>query len=86
MLTVFAVPALSAGTVGLLGPGPQARLMAYGVCLLISPLLSLGIGAWANKKINGVTGDVLGFTIEASHLLLALVIPATAAVLNRLPL
>lgn len=43
--------------------------------LLLAALLISGlIGIWSKKKINGITGDILGFTIETIHLILALLI------------
>ncbi len=45
------------------------------VALLLAALLISGlIGIWSKKKINGITGDILGFTIETIHLILALLI------------
>jgi cobalamin 5'-phosphate synthase/cobalamin synthase len=43
-----------------------------GALLLAALLISGLIGFWSKKKINGITGDILGFTIETIHLILAL--------------
>lgn len=39
-------------------------------------------GLWSRRKIGGITGDVLGFAIEATHMLLALVIPFLTGILK----
>jgi len=43
-----------------------------GALLLAALLISGLIGIWSKKKISGITGDILGFTIETIHLILAL--------------
>jgi adenosylcobinamide-GDP ribazoletransferase len=43
-----------------------------GALLLAALLISGLIGVWSKKKINGITGDILGFTIETIHLILTL--------------
>lgn len=48
--------------------------LVRGVFLLTALLISVVIGIWSKKKINGITGDILGFTIETIHLILALLI------------
>jgi adenosylcobinamide-GDP ribazoletransferase len=45
---------------------------SYLVCLGISLVVSLCVGAWSKRMIGGITGDTTGFTIEAVHLLLLL--------------
>jgi cobalamin synthase len=45
-----------------------------GALLLAALLISVPIGLRSKKKINGITGDILGFTIETTHLILALLI------------
>jgi adenosylcobinamide-GDP ribazoletransferase len=42
------------------------------IYLLISLFVSLSIGYWSHKKINGITGDILGFTTETTNLVLLL--------------
>ena len=45
---------------------------------VLSFLLAVVIGRWSKRKISGVTGDVLGFTIEIVHVVLVLVITLTS--------
>jgi adenosylcobinamide-GDP ribazoletransferase len=56
------------------GTGSVSVALVRGVFLLTALLISLVIGIWSKKKINGITGDILGFTIETIHLILALLI------------
>ena len=49
-------------------------VLVRGALLFAAFLISGLIGMWSKKKINGITGDILGFTIETSHLILALLI------------
>jgi adenosylcobinamide-GDP ribazoletransferase len=49
-------------------------ILFRGALLLAALLISGLIGMWSKKKINGITGDILGFTIETTHLILALLI------------
>jgi adenosylcobinamide-GDP ribazoletransferase len=49
-------------------------VLVRGALLLAALLISGLIGIWSKKKINGITGDILGFTIETIHLILALFI------------
>jgi adenosylcobinamide-GDP ribazoletransferase len=49
-------------------------VLVRGALLLTALLISGLIGIWSKKKINGITGDILGFTIETTHLILALLI------------
>jgi cobalamin synthase len=44
------------------------RLIITGAGLCIAVIVPLLTGWWSNKKIGGITGDVLGFTVECSHL------------------
>lgn len=44
----------------------------YGIGFILVVVSAFMIGWWAQRKIGGVTGDVLGFSIEFSHLLLVL--------------
>ena len=46
---------------------------AYLVCLGLSLVVSLGVGAWSKRMIGGITGDTTGFTIEIIHLVLLLI-------------
>lgn len=59
-------------------PGVKADPVLYilfcGGCLLITLLSAVGATAWAKKKIGGITGDVLGFIIESTQLVLVLII------------
>lgn len=48
--------------------------LVRGALLLVALLISGLIGIWSKRKINGITGDILGFTIETIHLILALLI------------
>ncbi|MGD2092412.1 MAG: adenosylcobinamide-GDP ribazoletransferase [Candidatus Aminicenantes bacterium] len=48
--------------------------LVRGALLLVALLISGLIGTWSKKKINGITGDILGFTIETIHLILVLLI------------
>lgn len=50
-------------------------LPIFSAFLLISLVISWFIGLWSKKKISGITGDVIGFTIETTHLVLVLFIP-----------
>lgn len=45
-----------------------ARLAVYGASLLLAVMVSLFIGWWSKRKIGGITGDVMGFAAECSHL------------------
>jgi adenosylcobinamide-GDP ribazoletransferase len=54
---------------------PAVLILSRAALLPFSFLLSLSIGFWSKRKINGISGDILGFTIEANHLLLVLLIP-----------
>lgn len=47
---------------------------AYGVLFLVSFAAALGIAFWSKRKIGGITGDVLGFTVETTHLVLIVLI------------
>jgi adenosylcobinamide-GDP ribazoletransferase len=49
---------------------PPVRMIVYGGCLLVSLTVSLLTGYWSKRKIGGITGDVLGFSIECSHMVL----------------
>jgi len=49
-------------------------LLIWGALTFMTFLIATGIGWWSKHKINGVTGDVLGFTIEVLHVVLALLI------------
>ena len=41
--------------------------------LLLAALMAAGLtGTWSKRKIDGITGDVLGFTIKTIHLILGL--------------
>lgn len=44
--------------------------LSYAKYFFLSILISLFIGIWSEKKINGITGDILGFTVEATNLVL----------------
>jgi cobalamin 5'-phosphate synthase/cobalamin synthase len=56
------------------GIGSGTFALIRGALLLAALLISLVIGIWSKKKINGITGDIFGFTIETTHLILALLI------------
>jgi len=56
------------------GTDSMTVLLLRGALLLAALLISGVIGIWSKKKINGITGDILGFTIETTHLILALLI------------
>jgi cobalamin 5'-phosphate synthase/cobalamin synthase len=56
------------------GTGSVTAALVRGALLLAALFISLVIGVWSKKKINGITGDILGFTIETTHLILALLI------------
>lgn len=43
---------------------------AYGVLFPIPFATALAIAFWSKRKIGGITGDVLGFTVETTHMLL----------------
>jgi adenosylcobinamide-GDP ribazoletransferase len=45
---------------------------SYFKYLFLSFLVSLIIGKWSNKMIGGITGDTIGFTVEATNLILIL--------------
>ena len=57
-------------------PIPLILAVLYGPCGIIYPLISLIItataGLTAKKKIGGINGDVLGFAIEMTELILLL--------------
>ena len=57
-------------------PLPLILAVLYGPYGLLYPLLSLAatvlLGLTAKKKIGGINGDVLGFDIELTELLLLL--------------
>jgi adenosylcobinamide-GDP ribazoletransferase len=44
--------------------------LSYVKYFFLSILVSLFIGIWSEKKINGITGDILGFTVETTNLIL----------------
>ncbi|MCP4220273.1 MAG: adenosylcobinamide-GDP ribazoletransferase [bacterium] len=46
----------------------------YGIMGIICVLVPLLTGLWSRRKIGGITGDVVGFAIEATHLWLLLAI------------
>ncbi len=46
----------------------------YLAAMAVSFLIALLAGSWANRKIEGITGDVLGFVIELNHMAIALVL------------
>jgi adenosylcobinamide-GDP ribazoletransferase len=52
----------------------ESTALIWGLLLLTAFLCSLLIGIYSKKKISGITGDILGFTIEINHLILALLI------------
>jgi cobalamin synthase len=52
----------------------ESTALIWGLLLLTAFLCSLLIGLYSKKKISGITGDILGFTIEINHLILALLI------------
>jgi cobalamin 5'-phosphate synthase/cobalamin synthase len=56
------------------GTDSVSVVLLRGGLLLAALLISGLIGVWSKKKINGITGDILGFTIETIHLILALLI------------
>jgi cobalamin 5'-phosphate synthase/cobalamin synthase len=52
-------------------PG-RLRFPVYAGALVLSIMITAAVGLWAKKKIGGITGDVLGFTIEANYLCIVL--------------
>ncbi len=64
---------------GLFGLHP---LLMYGFFLIAAFLLAAWIAFWARKKIDGITGDVLGFTVEIIHLVLALCVTVLGTVVS----
>jgi adenosylcobinamide-GDP ribazoletransferase len=52
----------------------RLQILLYGAFLLVSFFVAWLIGLWSKKKIGGITGDIMGFTIETTHLLLVLLI------------
>ncbi|MCP5045633.1 MAG: adenosylcobinamide-GDP ribazoletransferase [bacterium] len=58
-----------------LDPAVRGRLPLYGGCLALAVVITLVCAAWSKKKIGGITGDILGFTIESTHMLMVLLIP-----------
>lgn len=55
--------------------GIVSFLAVYGGALVLSFFIAGWVGFWARGNIGGITGDVVGFTIEVLHLLLVLVLP-----------
>lgn len=55
----------------------RLQILVYGAFLLVSFFVSWLIGLWSKKKIGGITGDIVGFTIETTHLFLVLLIVLT---------
>ncbi len=64
------------GSGKILGSGNYWSIWVYMGLLSIAFLTAFSIGHWANRKIGGITGDVLGFTLETIHLLLVLIVVA----------
>lgn len=62
--------------------GPVLHILFCGAFLVAALVLSWLIGLWARKKIGGITGDVLGFTVETVHLVLVLM----KVLYSRLPI
>jgi cobalamin 5'-phosphate synthase/cobalamin synthase len=50
----------------------RLQVLVYAVFLPVSFFVSWLIGLWSKKKIGGITGDILGFTIEITHIILVL--------------
>jgi adenosylcobinamide-GDP ribazoletransferase len=46
----------------------------YVICLIVAVVMGLIVAGMAQKKIGGITGDVLGFSIELNHMVLPLTI------------
>lgn len=57
--------------------------VVYGGAFCLALLAAAAVGAWSQKKIGGITGDVIGFTIETIHLLLALALTAFAFLVDK---
>jgi adenosylcobinamide-GDP ribazoletransferase len=45
---------------------PTARLATLGIVVAVAAV-AIGIGAWSNRRLGGVTGDVFGAAVELAE-------------------